>query len=67
MNLKLLIDTGSSRCFLNNKTMNNYYSKYQQTESFDVITTHAISTHKKVVKIPLFEIFNVEANSTCKS
>lgn len=38
--------------------MNNFYSKYKIIEPFDVVTTHAISTHNTVVKTPLFNIFN---------
>jgi hypothetical protein len=52
-----MIDTGSVRSFISPQLVNKYFSRYEQFEPFEVISTHASSLHNKTVTIPLPVIF----------
>lgn len=55
---KFMIDTGSTRSFISPKKANEYFAIYKQYEPFQVISTHATSTHSEVIDIPLLPTFN---------
>lgn len=52
-----MIDTGSTRSFISPDIANRYFSKLKYYEPFEIISTHARSSHNEVVNIPLMETF----------
>ena len=60
LNSYFLIDTGSSKSFLNPNLAYHYYQPYIQSENFNVQTPHGISNHSQTAVIPLFNIFLYE-------
>lgn len=52
---KFMIDTGSTKSFINPEKAYQYFPQYVYTEHFEVISTHGRSAHNHVIYIPLFE------------
>lgn len=55
-----MIDTGSTRSFINNDKVNQFYFNFKQFEPFNVISTHATSCHDEVINIPLMPSFKAD-------
>lgn len=55
---KLMIDTGSMRSFISPRKAYEYFSHAIRHEPFQVISTHASSSHSEVIDIPLLPTFN---------
>lgn len=54
---KFMLDTGSSRSFISPQIADTLFESYKQQENFQVISTHATTSHNQVIVIPLFPIF----------
>lgn len=52
-----MIDTGSTRSFISPDKANQFFAPYIYYEPFEVISTHASSTHDKALQIPLLPTF----------
>lgn len=52
-----MIDTGSTRSFISPGKVDQYFSAYKYHEPFEVISTHARSSHDQVIYIPLLKTF----------
>lgn len=52
-----MIDTGSTRSFISPKLVEKYFTDYKFEEPFEVISTHARSTHSEAIYIPLLKTF----------
>lgn len=57
-NLKFLIDTGSSRSFLDPAIAEKYYKEYIHDDPFVVTSMFCEEQHSKSVTIPISKIFN---------
>lgn len=57
-NAVFMIDSGSSRSFINPSLARKFYSENIYKEPFEVVSTHGNSLHSEVVITPLPNIFN---------
>lgn len=57
INGKFMIDTGSTRSFINPHIAQEYLNDFIYTEPFEVVSTHARSFHNQVLYAPLFKTF----------
>lgn len=55
---KFMIDTGSTRSFINPEKAFEYFASNLISEPFEVISTHTRSQHDGVIRIPLMPTFN---------
>lgn len=52
-----MIDTGSTRSFISPAKANQYFTNFKYNEPFEVVSTHARSSHNEAIYIPLFKTF----------
>ena len=64
INAKLMIDTGSTRSFMSPEKTEQFFSQYKYYEPFQVISTHASSTHNEAIHIPLSKTFRSPESHT---
>lgn len=57
MGAHFMIDTGSTRSFIKPEKAYQHYKYFIHRERFEVVSTHAVSTHDEVIWIPLFSVF----------
>lgn len=55
---KMMIDTGSMRSFFSPRIAHQYFEQFIEKEPFQVVSTHATSTHDETITIPLLPTFN---------
>lgn len=54
----MMIDTGSMRSFFSPRIAHQYFEQFIEKEPFQVVSTHATSTHDETITIPLLPTFN---------
>lgn len=64
--MKLLIDSGSTKSFLNPKLANKHFSNRIRDDPFTVSTVFQQSSHKHSVTIPAPRIFKLPKNTDLK-
>lgn len=65
-NIKLLIDSGSTKSFLNPDLAQRYFSNFIQEDPFIVSTVFQKSAHRFSALIPASKIFNLPDSQNLK-